>query len=292
MPRNSLLCLALLALMLQNFAARAAPAPDDWVYLDNGQLRIGVKKSSGACIGFLAAGPGARNLLNHADQGRFVQQSYYGDEDGSLWGAQKWRYNPVQGGEYKGQPSQLKEFRADARQIYARITPRNWAGGALLPEVTMEEWIRLEGPLARVRFRMTYAGQQSQGLHAQEIPAIFVEPDLKTLVAYEGEHPWANEPVARKQPGWPNQSQQLSEKWVAYVDEHDIGVGAYVPVATGATCYRYQDGGHSDCSYVAPLINFALAPGLVFDYELALTIGSSHEIRARFAKLHQQQDAK
>ncbi len=284
MTRRLLFLLFLLAVLMR-MPARADEA-SDWTYLDNGQLRIGVKKSSGACIGFLSAGKDGRNLLNHADQGRFVQQSYYGDEDGSLWGEQKWRYNPVQGGEYKGQPSQLKEFRATQTELYAKITPRNWAGGALLPEVTMEEWIRLEGPLARVRFRMTYAGDKSHQSRPQEIPAIFVEPDLKTLVAYVGEQPWTNAPVSRKQPGWPNEDQKMNENWVAYVDDNGQGIGAYVPVANDATCYRYT--GDAPCSYVAPITTFALTPNKVFEYELTLTIGSVEEIRARFVGLHQQ----
>jgi hypothetical protein len=278
--------LATLALVSLGAAPMARAADNaEWAYLDNGQIRIGVKKSSGACIGFLSGRDG-KNLLDHADQGRFVQQSYYGDEDGSVWGEQKWRYNPVQGGEYKGQPSQLVEFRQGEAEIYAKTQPRNWAGGALLPEVVMEEWIRLEGPLARVRFKMTYAGQKTHAQRPQEIPAIFTVPSLKTLVAYDGDAPWTNAPVSRKQPGWPNEGQKMSENWVAYVDDAGHGIGAYVPAATEATCYRYTGG--APCSYVAPVTNFALTPGLVFEYEMALTIGAIDEIRARFADLHRQ----
>jgi hypothetical protein len=285
--RFFLATLMLIAALTRVDSAHADDAPD-WIYLDNGQIRIGVKKSSGACIGFLSAGVAGRNLLDHADQGRFVQQSYYGDEDGSLWAAQKWRYNPVQGGEYKGQASELKEFRADEKEIYAKITPRNWAGGELLPEVTMEEWIRLEGSLARVRFKMTYAGEKTHAARHQEIPAIFTEPSLKTLVAYAGDKPWTNDVLSRKTPGWPNEGQKMSENWVAYVDDAGQGIGAYVPIATDATCYRYLDGGATNCSYVAPIINFALKPNLVFEYEIALTIGNTEQMRARFFALHQQ----
>jgi hypothetical protein len=166
-----------------------ARADDDWVYLDNGSVRIGVKKSSGACIGYLSPSDSTKNLLNHYDQGRFVQQSYYGDADGSLWVKKPWRYNPVQGGNYQGAPSELKEFRATGTTLYAKVTPRNWAGGTLVPEVTMEEWIELEGPIAKVRYRMTYSGTDRHAARHQEIPAIFTDPTLSTLVTYEGAKP-------------------------------------------------------------------------------------------------------
>lgn len=273
--------------MSQNVRAAETAKADDWVYLDNGVLRLGVDKVSGACIGYLSASGSTRNILNHYDRGRFVQQSYYGDADGSLWAKQAWRYNPVQGGDYKGAPSVVQELRIDGASLYAKVTPRHWANGALLPEVTMEEWIELKGSLVQIKFRMTYNGDKTHAARHQEIPAIFVEPQFATLVTYEGAQPWTNEAVARKQPGWPNQMQRLTENWVAYVDEHDFGVGAYVPIATEATCYRYQGGANSNCSYVAPIATFALKPGLVFEYTAFLTLGNSSQIRARFQRLHE-----
>lgn len=64
---------------------------DGWAYLDNGQVRLGIDLRAGASIGWFSrsdtgAGQGsADNLLNAYDVGRYVQQSYYGDPDGSDW---------------------------------------------------------------------------------------------------------------------------------------------------------------------------------------------------------------
>jgi hypothetical protein len=38
---------------------------EDWVYLDNGKLRLGVIRSSGGAIAFLTQSGSPRNLLNH-----------------------------------------------------------------------------------------------------------------------------------------------------------------------------------------------------------------------------------
>ena len=124
-------------------------AAEDWVYLDNGQIRLGALKTSGAAIGYLVLSGSTRNLLNHIDHGRLVQQSYYGDPDGSMWDKKPWRWNPVQGGDWQGGSSKLLEIRAERTALYAKIQPRHWAACVELPDVTMEERIELAGRGAR-----------------------------------------------------------------------------------------------------------------------------------------------
>ena len=87
-----------------------AASVKDWVYLRNSQMRVGFLRSHGGALAYLSAGNSDVNVLNHYDHGRLVQQSYYGDADGSRWGDKPWRYNPVQGGDYKGNAARLVEF--------------------------------------------------------------------------------------------------------------------------------------------------------------------------------------
>lgn len=269
-------------------AALAAPLdPNEWSFLDNGHIRIGVKKTSGACIGYLSLSGSNRNLLNHHDQGRFIQQSFYGDSDGTLWHKQPWRWNPVQGGDWKGNPAKLLEFTSETNSIYARSVGRHWSGCVDLAEVVFEEWISLTGRVAHIRYRMTYTGEPAHTIRDQEIPAVFVEPDLATLVLYDGDEPWTSGAVSRSRPGWPNESRKFSEQWAAYVDKHDFGVGVYVPAATHLTCYRFGEGGSAQgaCSYFAPLVRLAVTPGMVFNYDVYVAVGTPAEMRAEFRKL-------
>lgn len=276
----------LLALLLALGTVRLGATPintNDWAFLDNGQIRIGVKKASGACIGWLSESGSTRNLLNHFDQGRFIQQSFYGDADGTRWAKQPWRWNPVQGGDFKGNPARLLEFKAHTNSIYARTQGRHWSGCTDLTNVVFEEWISLTGRVAQVRYRMTYTGTNAHAAHDHEIPAVFTEPDLDTLVLYDGDKPWTGAPPSRSQPGWPNEYRRMTEHWAAYVDKTDFGLGALVPSATRLTCYRYDAGNTSAqgaCSYFAPLTNFAITPGLRFDYDVYLAVGSLDQIRA------------
>lgn len=273
----------------------AAEAPGmnaaKWVYLDNGQIKLGVKESSGAGIAYLSLSGSERNLLNHFDHGRLVQQSYYGQADGTLWAGKPWRWNPVQGGDYKHGAAKVLELKSDKTTLYAKSLGRHWSGCVDLPEVTFEQWITLTGKVAHVRYQMTYTGTNSHPKVHQEVPAVFIEPDLPTLVTYTGEKPWTGDALHTSQPGWPNENRRITENWAAYVDKDNFGVGAYVPIASKITCYRFSAGRTSKqgaCSYFAPIIDLAITPGTVFAYDLYLTLGQPDEMRDTFKKIRDQ----
>ena len=255
---------------------------DRWEFLDNGTIRVGVDKSRGACIGFFAASRTERNVLNHYDHGRFIQQSYYGDPDGSNWNGKPWRYNPIQGGSWRGKDARVLEFRIDADNgLYAKVEPVHWASGKSCPESIMEQWITLDGPIARVRCRLTYTGKDHGTTRSQEMPAVFVDAVLKHLVYVE------QGKLVRRLPGWPNESGSTSEDWVAYVNDKDWGIGILTPGTSKFTCYRFQGDGKSGplgsaCSYVAPIRQLRLQSGQVVEYEFYLTLGSLEEVRHRF----------
>ena len=260
---------------------------DDIAYIDNGRIRVGVKRSSGCGIAWFSAGANGRNLVNHWDRGRLIQQSYYGREDGSMWDKQPWRWNPVQGGDWKGRPATTLEFKLEKDSLHAKTQGMHWAAGTELTNVVFEETIRLLDNIAHVHFKFTYSGKESHPVHDQEIPAVFLEPDLDTLILYDDDQPWTNGPLHRSKPGWPNESRKMTEHWAAYVDQDGNGLGVLVPAADLLTCYRFGDGKreHGSCSYFAPLTRFAVTPGRVFEYDIYLTAGSVDEIRTRFRRI-------
>ena len=271
-------------------ALAAAPADrsaNDFVFIGNGELRLGVKRSSGAGIAYLALSATGENVINHWDRGRLVQQSYYGAKDGSFWDKKPWVWNPVQGGGWKNEPAQVLQLKAEGASLHAKTMAKHWATGADLPDVIFEQWIALTGAVAHVKFHMTYTGTNAHPKTAHELPAVFVEPQYDTLIVYEGTNAWSGGAVSRSKPGWPNESRMFTERWAAYVNTNNFGVGAFVPVADTLTCYRFGDGRreHGSCSYFAPLKSFAITPGLKFEYDVWLTIGSADDIRARFADI-------
>jgi hypothetical protein len=284
-----------LSVLLETLRVSAAPAErstNDFVFIDNGQLRLGVKKSSGAGIAYLALSAAGENVINHWDRGRLVQQSYYGARDGSTWDKKPWRWNPVQGGGWRHEPARVLELKRERDSLYAKTVAKHWATGLDLPEVIFDEWISLTGQVAHIRFRMTYAGTNAHPEVDHELPAIFVEPHFETLLVYEGEQPWSGGMVNRSRPGWPNEPRKFTERWAAFVNSNDFGIGALVPKADSLTCYRFGDGKreHGSCSYFAPLKRFAITPGMRFEYEVWLTIGTAEEIRGRFRVIAKRGD--
>lgn len=268
-------------------ADEAAPgaSSEDWIFLDNGILRLGVIKSAGAGIGYLSRSGSKRNLLNHYDRGRLIQQSYYGNTDGSKWADKPWRLNPVQGGDYKGAIPQLLEIKTGDLQVYSKSVPLHWASGEKLEAFVLEQWVELKKDLVHVRFRMSYHGKETHAPRHQEIPAVFLDSSLSRLVLYQGTSPWTGEALTSKEPGQKNEYFEIPEHWAAFVDEKGEGVGVCVPYAKQITCYRFRGGADSDCSYVAPITTFGFRPDLTFEYDSYVLIGKADVMRARFEGL-------
>jgi hypothetical protein len=274
------------AILLSIIAFSPLAAQENWTYLDNGHVRLGVNMRAGACVGWFSQSKSGKNLLNSYDEGRYLQQSYYGDTDGSEWNGKPWRFNPVQGGSWKGEKARVLEQKIDKDRIYTKTRPLHWATGAEVNDMTMEQWLTLDGGLAKLRFKMTYTGAKEHKPAHQELPALFVQPEYDTLVIAEaGRSSGQNAPVTRKQPGFPNETVKFSEPWCAWVNKDGEGIGMFFPHTTEGTCYRFRGGGKSDCSYIAPIQTFALKPGLVFEYEVVLAVGTAEQIRAVFGKL-------
>ncbi|MFM7181797.1 MAG: hypothetical protein ACKO2G_10095 [Verrucomicrobiales bacterium] len=282
--------LSLIALLFPLVAA-AAPAKNQVAsqtkFIENGQLKIGVDLTSGGSIFWFSELPADRNLLNHADRGRFIQQSYYGKKDGSVWAKKPWRWNPVQGGDYKGKPARLLEVKAEKESLYTHSIPVNWAGGQDIEDCRMEQRITLDDTMAKIRFRFVYSGQENHPPTHQELPAVFMDYALTDLVYYDGDTPWTNAPIKKDRPGWPNEQRKPTENWAGFVGADGRGVGVSFPGTDRITTYRHpgpagpKGGG---CSYFAPIRTMAIGPGTDFRYEIALTIGSAEEMRTRFSK--------
>ena len=262
-------------------------------YITNGAVRLGIDLSSGGSIFYFSQVSPERNLLNHNDRGRFIQQSYYGTPDGTVWAGMNWCWNPIQGGGTLGEAAKLLDKEIGPDRLYVKSMPVHWATGVDVTDATMEEWVTLEGNVAHIKFRMTYTGTTVHPDNQQELPAVFVDAALKNLAYYKGAAPWTNDNLIYHVPGWPNEYEHRDEEWSAYVDERGWGIGIYTPGTPDMTMYRFGDNNPKNngpkggnCSYFAPLRYFSVTPGLVFEYDVFVTIGNIADIRARFYDIH------
>ena len=106
-------------------------------YLNNGIVQLGIDLTHGGSIFHFSEVNTKRNLLNHADEGRFVQQSYYGEADGSKWDGKDWVWNPIQGGGWRGQKPEILSQNITSSSLEIVSVPVHWASGKLLTECQM-----------------------------------------------------------------------------------------------------------------------------------------------------------
>lgn len=265
------------------------------VLLQNERLCVGLLPASGGAIGFVAPTQDAPNRLNRYDRGRYLQQSYYGDEDGSKWNDTPWRYNPVQGGDWRGGTPRLVEWHATDREIRCTSDAIHWASGKPLPEFRLSQSVHLEESVVVGHMAMEYLGEGSHAARHQEIPALFIDSHWNELLVAGAGQAWSKQEVRSVYPGARNEYYELHEPWVAYRAPDGDAIGLMVPVAKQMTCYRVDAPGKAACSYVAPITTFALSPGLKFEYDWFLAMGTIESIRDRFSQWFsrwRQEDAK
>ena len=284
-------------------------------YLSNGEVQIGVDMSSGGSIFHFSEKGTKKNLLNHFDQGRFMQQSYYdGNLDGSTWSGKAWRWNPIQGGGWDGTKAKVLSKNKTDDKMVVETEPVHWATCQPLPECSMKEEITLGDNYAKVHYTFTNSGSgaKDHAIHDQELPAVFCIRELGTFVTYEGSKPWTNDSnltVVKdvvEVTAWPFTTAYATECWAAYVNDSNWGIGVYTPQSVGVeglddannvgkvriSAYRVTNSGTgtdakgSDCSYFSPHAHKKVTRGFKFEYNVYITIGTIDEIRATFKKIH------
>ncbi len=284
---------ALLAAVLPTLGVSNCPSSQgEMSYLDNGIIRVGVDLSKGGTITYLADANNLDvNVVNSADLGREVQQSYYsgpqpyGDPSPD-W--PNWPWNPVGAGDCYGNPSQVLEHTNDGTTLYVKSIPNQWALDGVPCECTFEKWIVLEGNGVRVHFRLTNHRSDTTAYPAmdQELPAAYTTDRFYRLVTYTGSSPYAwgaLTEIPNNGPPWAYFS--ATERWAALVDDNGWGMGVYNPNTDRFVGGFYGTPGPGDpagssCGYMAPLRTETITYNTVYDYEVYLILGWVDDIRA------------
>ena len=125
----------LLPSILASVFASAAPAPRpaaDLLTLDNGTVRIGIDRARGGAITWLSWSAHPKNMVNSADPGRLIQQSYYAGlrldrkADGQSTNWSPWTWNPIQGGGVSSWARVTEFKRLDGHTLYGETVPKLW----------------------------------------------------------------------------------------------------------------------------------------------------------------------
>ncbi len=296
MPMRSSILL-LLTIIALHAGEHARPEPQ-MSYLDNGTVKIGADLTLGGAITFLSHRDRPQNLINSYDLGRQIQMSHYsgpipfqpeGKQMKKEWAGIGW--NPIQTGDYFGNPSRVLDHRNDGHELYVKCVPMHWPLENMPGECVYESWTTLDGPTVTMRFRATNARPDKTAYAArmQELPAIYVVSRLHRFMSYVGEKPFTGGELTHLENDfhkpWPWTRRIGTEGWAALVGDDGWGLG----VAGEGVCAF--DGGlfgkpgsddvrGSDTAYVAPTRIETFDHDIVYDYRTVFTLGTLAEIRA------------
>ena len=271
---------------------------------DNGIIEVMLDLTRGGAINYLSRSGDKRNLVNIHDEGRYIQQSYYAgnaldrrnEGQSSSWSP--WTWNPIQVGDYAGNRAKILDYRQYEDTLYVKCTPMLWDMNNKPAEAVMEQWTILRGNVLEVHNRLTcfrtdtIYGQNI--LRDQELPAVYPISALEYLYGYIGESPFTNDSLSKPSvinlsSGFWGRYPNVSEHWMAFVDEHGFGIGVYNPQCTYFLAGMSGDPGHealhASTSYIAPIKKAALNKNSVYDYSYYIIVGTVEEIRAKVYEL-------
>ena len=251
------------------------------------------------------------NICNMHDEGRLIQQSYYGVfsreseyQEGGYLGVEGVAYNPVQGGDGHGRDSRIVDFIIREDYIYIKAQPLDWPlSNSLTPSYMENEYV-VKDDYIQVFNRFTdYSGWTHPALD-QELPAVYTVNTLDTFVWYDGDQPWtggelsyiddwsAVDPNTGKSSHYRIYSKPNTETWCALIDsDTQYGLGIYVPNTDKVLTMRYLSGQAGDtsgkgnpCSYMCPINVITIVSYQPIEYSYILAAGSVEQIREVFTQ--------
>lgn len=280
-----------------NFTSKELPKRVD---VGNGEIRIGADLLWGGAIDFLSLDDEEqRNVVNRHDTGRLIQQSYYGvDYTDAFYLGRPAPWNPVQGGDQFQNRSKIIDYSINGNEMYIKAQALDWARKNELTEAYLESFITLEGNMAKLVSRIVYFGELKHPSRDQELPAVYVIPELSHFVTYNGEAPFTNDPELYWQVDyiWPDMAKKyMPEYWSAWVDDKHWGLGVYTEevdfhLAGGYRHGQGEDAGLGDMAdatnYIAPVAIKKIEPFVPFEYTTYLVLGDLDDIRAKLTGLY------
>jgi len=270
----------------------------DYIHLDNGTLKVGLDLLSGGAIYYLSGSNESRNLVNIADRGRYIQQSYYAgnrinrqNEGQSIYWS-PWPWNPIQAGDAFGNSSEVLESDIENGVVYTKTLPLLWDMNNERAECFFEQWTTLHVNTVHVRNKLTIFRTDNlygeNRLNHQELPAVYPISALSNLFTYMGSTPFSNAPidnpdVVNLSSGFWGEYPTVTEHWMAFVDNNQWGIGVYnhkcILFLAGMAGIPGGEARDGSTSYIAPLDAVILRKIDTYEYEYDLILGTVTQIR-------------
>lgn len=172
-------------------------------YLDNGKVRVGVRKRYGAAPCYVSFSGSAYNMVNNTDHGRQNQMTWYGSPEGeycqngkcptTFWPGMG--YNPIQAGSWNHKNSPVLAFGMQNGVIYTKTRMLLWPLDNELSDCVLEQWVRLNDWAIEVFTRSTFTRTDGTfyEVDQQEHPCMMGNGSRRRVHFYNGNNPYAND---------------------------------------------------------------------------------------------------
>ena len=298
---------ALCALEVQDYPVYGVGA--DTYYIETPRYKLGVRLIWGGGINYLEDKTvdinRLKNLVNQADTGRLIQQSYYGVQQNAEYTPGKyngstWAYNPVQGGDVKGNHSRIIDIVVTEYSVYVKSQPLDWAKNNSLTPSYMENTYTVYSDRIQVDNRFVDFSNWTHRYAHQELPAFYTVSYLSRFTLYNGTKPWTDDTMSyRDNLGFWGDSTYYNdctfllknsntETWCAWTNpDKDFGIGLYVPNVDSFLAGRYafnnsKESTNGATNYVAPVNTILLKSFEALEYSYLISTGSVEEMRDVF----------
>ncbi|MCA9733516.1 MAG: T9SS type A sorting domain-containing protein [Deferribacteres bacterium] len=268
--------------------------------IDNDTLLVKLDLTRGGAISYISLSNSTRSVVNIADEGRYIQQSYYAGRtldrrsEGQSANWSPWSWNPIQVGDAYRNRAQILTAEKNGDTLYVKCIPMQWDMNNRPAEAEMEQWTILKGNMLEVHNKLTcFRTDTIYGeniVNNQELPAVYPISALKNLYTYLGGNPFENEEmenptVVNLSSGFWGVYETVNEHWMAFVDDNQWGMGVYNPLCTkflaGLAGMTGQEAQSSSTSYIAPVKLEILNKNTVYEYIYYVIIGTLEDIRAK-----------
>ena len=277
---------------------------------DNGILTLKLDLTRGGAISYLSLTGSDRSVVNIADEGRYIQQSYYAGKsldrkaEGQAPRWSPWPWNPIQVGDAFRNRAKILEYKQDKASLYVRCIPMQWDMNNKPAEAEMEQWTTLNGNVLEVRNRLTCRRTDNvygdSLLCSQELPAVYPISALKNLFTYQGTAPFSKATVQQLEvknlsSGFWGVYKDVTENWMAFTDENKWGMAVYNPMCTdflaGLSGVVGKEASDGSTSYIAPVKKAVLYKTSVYEYSYYILIGTLDEMRNKIYSLRTAKDS-
>lgn len=304
--QTSILVFIFLSVSCQEKAEYKPVGPKELV-ADNGILRVKFDLTRGGAISWISLSGSSRNIVNIADEGRYIQQSYYAGKsldrknEGQSKNWSPWPWNPIQVGDAFGNRAKITDYYSRGDSMYVKCVPMQWDMNNFPAEAEMEQWTYVKGNVLRVRNKITcYRTDTLYGednLCDQELPAVYPVSALKNLYLYEGNSPFTHAPlknaeVTNLSSGFWGKYENVPEHWMAFVDDNNWGIAVFNPLCTrfiaGLSGVPGKESTDGSTSYIAPVKKEKLRKNCVYTYDYFILVG---ELTAMRKKIYELRDS-